>query len=100
MTNGQIWLTVAIIAGITLFLRGVPFLIFARRGQAPPGFIQQVGELLQPVLIGLLIIYCLRDTVIFSAPYALPELFAIGVVIGFHYWKGNMLLSIGGGTSM
>ena len=49
-------------------------------------------------MIGLLVIYRLKSVSVTAFPFGLPELIAIIVVAALHYWKGNMLLSIGSGT--
>jgi branched-subunit amino acid transport protein AzlD len=48
--------------------------------------------------MGLLVVYCLRNVPVLTAPHGLPELIAIVVLIVLHLWKNNVLLSIGGGT--
>ena len=30
--------------------------------------------------------------------HGLPEMIAVSVIVGLHWWKGNSLLSIGAGT--
>ena len=54
--------------------------------------------MLPPAIIGMLIIYCLKDTVITSAPFGLPELIAGVMVVLLQAWKRNALLSILCGT--
>ena len=49
-------------------------------------------------MMGLLVVYCLRNVDIAAAPHGLPELIALAVVTGLHLWKRQMLLSIAGGT--
>jgi branched-subunit amino acid transport protein AzlD len=46
----------------------------------------------------MLVVYCLRNTTILSAPHGIPELIAVVVVAVLHVWKRNNLLSIGVGT--
>ncbi|MBR2223800.1 MAG: AzlD domain-containing protein, partial [Christensenellaceae bacterium] len=49
-------------------------------------------------IMGMLVVYCLRNTALFAAPYGIPELIACLSVVLLHIWKRNSLLSIGGGT--
>ena len=49
-------------------------------------------------MMGLLVIYCLKGVSWLSAPYGAPELIAIAAVAAVHLWKGNVLVSIAGGT--
>ena len=48
-------------------------------------------------MIGLLVVYCLKDAV-FTSFHALPELIAIVCVAALQVWKKNMLLSMAVGT--
>lgn len=53
---------------------------------------------LPPMILLLLVIYCLKDVQWIAAPYGIPELFSIGIVAGLHFWKRNAMLSIFIGT--
>lgn len=80
----------------TMVTRFLPFLIFPE-GKEPPEFIQYLGKALPYAVIGLLVIYCLKD-VPGSGTYGIPEFLAIVFIVLLHRWKKNILLSIGGGT--
>ena len=80
----------------TMVTRFLPFLIFPE-GKEPPKFIQYLGKVLPYAVIGLLVIYCLKD-VPGSGTYGIPEFLAIVFIVLLHRWKKNILLSIGGGT--
>ena len=86
---------VAVMSLVTILLRFLPFLVF--RKKVPP-CITYLGRVLPPAIIGMLVIYCLKDTVITSAPFGLPELIAGVMVILLQAWKRNALLSILCGT--
>lgn len=60
-------------------------------------FIRHLGNVLPYAVIGLLVVYCLKD-VPGSGTYGLPEAIAILFIAFLHKWKKNTLLSIGGGT--
>ena len=96
MTFTQSMLTILIVVLGTMFTRFLPFLIFPA-DKTPPAFIKFLGKVLPNAVIGLLVIYSLKDAV-FSDFHCLPELIAIVFVIVLHEWKNNMLLSIAGGT--
>lgn len=96
MTFTQSMLTILIVVLGTMFTRFLPFLIFPA-DKTPPAFIKFLGKVLPNAVIGLLVIYSLKDAV-FSDFHCLPELIAIIFVIVLHEWKNNMLLSIAGGT--
>lgn len=80
----------------TMMTRFLPFLIFPE-GKEPPEFIQYLGKVLPYAVIGLLVIYCLKD-VPGSGTYGIPEFLAIVFIVLLHRWKKSILLSIGGGT--
>ena len=80
----------------TMVTRFLPFLIFPEVKE-PPEFIQYLGKVLPYAVIGLLVIYCLKD-VPGSGTYGILEFLAIVFIVLLHRWKKNILLSIGGGT--
>ena len=80
----------------TMVTRFLPFLIFPV-GKEPPEFIQYLGKVLPYAVIGLLVIYCLKD-VPGSGTYGIPEFLAIAFIVLLYRWKKSILLSIGGGT--
>ena len=80
----------------TMVTRFLSFLIFPE-GKEPPEFIQYLGKVLHYAVIGLLVIYCLKD-VPGSGTYGIPEFLAIAFIVLLHRWKKSILLSIGGGT--
>ncbi|MEE1042162.1 MAG: AzlD domain-containing protein, partial [Lachnospiraceae bacterium] len=51
-----------------------------------------------PAIIGMLVIYCLKDVNCTAAPFGLPELIASVCVVGLQVWRRNSLLSILAGT--
>ena len=88
---------VALMAGVTILLRFLPFLVF--KGKTPR-YISYLGEVLPPAIIGMLVIYCLKDVQVRSAPFGLPELIASLLVVLLQVWKRNSLLSILAGTAV
>jgi len=86
---------IAVMALGTALLRFLPFLIF--RKKIPP-YITYLGKVLPSAIIGMLVIYCLKDVSLTVAPFGLPELIATVCVVGLQIWKRNSLLSILGGT--
>ena len=88
---------IAVMALVTIALRFLPFLIFSEDRKTPP-IITYLGKVLPYAIMGMLVVYCLKNVSFVSAPYALPELLSCAVVVLLHLWKRNTLLSIGGGT--
>lgn len=88
---------VAVIALVTFATRVLPFLIFPGNKKTPP-FVAYLGNVLPYAVMGMLVVYCLKSVNPLAAPYGLPELISIVLVIAAHKWKHNLLLSIAGGT--
>jgi len=84
-------------ASIILFTRLLPFLFF--RKKHPPEFLSYLEQSIPPLIMLLLVLYCLNDVQWTSAPYGSPELGAIALVIMVHLWRSNALLSILSGTA-
>ena len=82
---------------VTMATRFLPFLIFGENRKTPP-VIEYLGKVLPFAIMGMLVIYCLKDVSLLRAPYGLPELISCAAVVILHVWKRNSLLSIGGGT--
>ena len=90
-------LMVAVIALVTLFLRSLPFLLFGGKRKTPV-FITYLSNVLPYAIMGMLVVYCLRNTNFLAAPHGLPEVIACGAVALLHLWKRNTLLNIALGT--
>lgn len=92
----SVWI-VAIAALVTALTRFLPFLIF-RGNKQTPDILIYLGKVLPCAIMGMLVVYCLKDTAFLSPPYGIPELLGCAAVAGLHIWKRNSLLSIGVGT--
>ena len=90
-------LLIAIVALVTIALRFLPFLIFGENRKRPP-LIGYLGQVLPYAIMGMLVVYCLKDVNLTTVPFGIPELIGCSVVAVLHLWKRNTLLSIGAGT--
>ena len=88
---------IAVTALVTAALRFLPFLIFGGKKQTP-AYISYLGKVLPYAIMGMLVVYCLKDVTFLSAPFGIPEAIGCAAVAGLHVWKRNTLLSIGAGT--
>lgn len=86
---------VAVIAGVTILLRFLPFLLFSKN---TPKSILYLGEVLPYAIMGMLVVYCLRNITFFSGTHGIPEAVSVLLVVLLHKWKHNTLLSIAAGT--
>lgn len=97
MSNTQVLLTVAVAAVVTAGLRFAPFLIFGK-GKQTPALVTYLGKVLPFAIMGMLVVYCLKDVSVTAAPFGIPEALGCAIVALLHIWKRNTLLSIGVGT--
>ncbi len=86
---------VGVMAITTMLLRFLPFLVF---GKNTPEYISYLGKVLPQAIIGLLVIYCLKDVSLVRHPYGAPELIAGAFVVVMQAWKRNAVFSILAGT--
>lgn len=95
--DSQAFIMIFIMAGVTFFIRVLPFLLFPGNKKTP-SYILYLGKVLPYAIIGMLVVYCLKDVSPLTTPFGLPELVTAAAIITVHLWKRNTLLSIGGGT--
>ena len=88
---------VAVMALVTMLLRFLPFIVFRKK---VPGYVVYLGEVLPPAIIGMLVIYCLKDVDLLSGSHGIPEMIAAACVVALQAWKRNSLLSILAGTAL
>jgi branched-subunit amino acid transport protein AzlD len=99
LSFGESILIILVISVITFVLRAAPFLLFSRKGETPK-VITYLGNTLPPAVMGMLIVYCLRNVSVLDSPFGVPELVAAATVIALHLWRRNNMLSILGGTAL
>ncbi len=88
-------LLIAAMAIVTILLRALPFLLFRKQ---TPAYISYLGRVLPPAIIGMLVVYCLKDMTPSLPPFGLPEMIAAACVVGVQAWERSALLSILSGT--
>ena len=97
LTPLQAFLIILAISVGTQITRWLPFWLFPESKQ-PPKLVAYLGQMLPAAMMGLLVVYCLKGVQWTAPPHGAPELIAIAAVAALHRWKGNVLLSIAGGT--
>ena len=97
LTSAQTLTIILAVAAGTQLTRWLPFVLFPEN-RKPPAWVTDLGQLLPTAMMGLLVVYCLRNVSWLAAPHGAPELIAIGAVAVLHLWRHNVLLSIAGGT--
>lgn len=87
---------IAVCAACTFLERWLPWLLFGRR--AVPKVVEYLGKILPMAVMVSLLVYCLRGMQFSSAGAWVPQVIAVGVTAGLHWWRRNTLLSIAAGT--
>ena len=88
---------VAITAAVTIVLRFLPFLIFGGKRQTP-AYIGYLGNVLPYAIMGMLVVFCLKNVSFAALSGWLPALISGALVAALHVWKRKTLLSIVAGT--
>lgn len=97
MTLTQQIITILMVVFGTMLTRFLPFLLFPA-GKETPRYIRYLGKALPPAVFGLLVVYSLKGVDLLLGSHGIPELLSILLVVFLHKWKGQMMLSIAGGT--
>ena len=90
-------LILLVMGAVTFATRIIPVLIFGR-GEKVPDVIMYLGKVVPYTAMGLLIVYCLRDTAVLTGSHAIPEILAMAVVALSYLWKRNSIFSVVVGT--
>lgn len=96
MSDTHALILIGVIAVVTALLRFIPFLLF--QGRKTPEFIEYLGKLLPYSIMGMLVVYCMKDINFESAAGYLPCLAGAAATIAVHVWKRNSIYSILAGT--
>lgn len=91
------WLLIAVMSMVTILIRFLPFIIFSG-GRQTPQYIMWMGRVLPYAIMGMLVVFCLKNVSVTNAPHGIPEFAACIITAALHVWKRNSLISIGGGT--
>lgn len=97
MNNPYVIAVIAVMAGVTMLLRFLPFILFDH-GKQLPGWVSYLGKVLPPAIMSMLLVFCLRNINLAEGNHGFPELICVAVAILLHSWKRNTLLSIGVST--
>ncbi len=96
MSQSKTIIAIAIISAVTILIRFLPFIIF--KGRETPKTITYLGKVLPYAIMGMLVVYCLKNVAFSSIDAFLPEIIASLVVVVSYVFKRNTLISIIGGT--
>ena len=91
MTLMEQIITILICIVCVQFTRLLPFWIFPANRPIPE-YVRYAA------MFGMLVVYCYKNVDVLSGYHGLPDFIAGALVLGVHFWKKNMFLSISAGT--
>ncbi|AFI05972.1 branched-chain amino acid transporter permease [Helicobacter cetorum] len=86
-------LIILVVMLTTYFTRIWPFMVFNSKNP-PNDFVRYLGRALSSSVIGMLVIYCFKDTQILQPPYGINEIIALVSVVFLHQVFKVFVLSI------
>ena len=98
MNSGSFLLFTFVLAASVQATRWLPFAVF-KKPDTMPKTIEYLGSVLPAAIMGLLVVYCLKDTDFGSAASFIPALAASVLTAAVHLLKRNTILSISLGTA-
>ena len=90
-------ITITVVVLGTMTTRFLPFILSPSNKKTPP-LIAFLGKVLPSAVMGLLVVYSLKDTSLFGPTHGLPETIAVAFTIILQLVLKNLLLTIAGGT--
>ena len=97
MTTTHLIIMIVAAAVCTFATRLFPFALFGGKKEVPK-FIKYLGDVLPVAILGILIVYCLKDFENGDINYIFPQIICVALTALIHLWKRNTLLSIAVGT--
>lgn len=95
--NWYVLICVVISAIVTIFLRAIPFLAFGGDKKLPV-FIEYLGKTLPYAIIGMLVVFCMKEVSFDATVKWAPQFIAGAIVVLSYVWKKSTILSIVAGT--
>lgn len=90
------FIVILVMGLVTMATRLLPVMVFDRN--KVPDIILYFGNVVPYTAMGLLIVYCLKDTSPLSSNHMIPEIIALAVVSLSYLWKRNTIFSVLIGT--
>ena len=92
MTFTEQIITIAAVVAGTMLTRFLPFILFPANKKA------FLGKMLPAAVMGMLVVYSLKDTQIMTGSHGLPEAIAVALTVILQATLRNLLLTIAAGT--
>lgn len=99
MTLNEQIITIGVAILAVQISRILPFLLFPADRPIPP-YIRYLGKVLPAAMFGMLVVYCYKNIDLSTSYLGAPDFIAGAVVLGLHFWKKNMFLSMSAGTGL
>ena len=96
LTLNQILIATIVSAAVIFATRAFPFVLFSKKD--PPQIIRFIEKYIPPMIMAILLVYCMKDVNFVKSPFGLPQTLSLALTIILHLWKNNSMLSIFGGT--
>ena len=90
-------ITIAVVVLGTMTTRFLPFILFPSNKKTPP-LVAFLGKVLPSAVMGLLVVYSLKETHLLGTTHGLPEVLAVAFTVALQLVLKNLLLTIAGGT--
>ena len=74
---------IVVCALVTMLTRFLPFLIFNEHRKTP-NIVLYLGKVLPCAIMGMLVVYCLKDVNFLSFPYGIPDFLGMAAVAARH----------------
>lgn len=97
MTFTEEIITIAAVVAGTMVTRFLPFVLFPANKKTPP-LVVFLGKMLPTAVMGMLVVYSLKDTQLLSGYHGLPEAIAVALTVLLQATVRNLLLTIAAGT--
>lgn len=91
--NGMTLAVAAAVCAGTVLTRFAPFWLLPK-DRPLPAWAAYLARVLPPAVMGLLVVYCLKDVSFSAAPFGAPELACTVLAAALYAWKRRMLLSV------
>lgn len=90
-------ITIAVVVLGTMTTRFLPFILFPSNKKTTP-LVAFLGKVLPSAVMGLLVVYSLKETHLLGTTHGLPEALAVAFTVALQLVLKNLLLTIAGGT--
>lgn len=95
---GYILGAILVAGAVTWVLRAVPFVMLAPLRNSD--LLAYLGERMPVGIMAILALYTLQGTAVTDLAQLVPTVTALVVTVGLHLWRGQMIISIFGGTAV